>query len=230
MDIFGAMFGKGKTQPASKFHFADNMVISARDFGYYSANEFVYAPSIALFDACFKAEAPGARFPISDTAVRLPAIPHLYFMAFHTAIYTIYVREILGADDATLAEVQAGIEKAIGDVRTPEGAALGEGARRSLQSAGAKLGAAIVEDMNESLAQSAERPKQFPSRATKLLLGLVEQSFLQGAVQPERLLAGIGSEHAARLQLLDNVPGDLLHFLGSERKVRLVKGRQVPGT
>lgn len=230
MDIFGALFGKGKSKPASKFHFADNMVITARDFGYYSGNQFVQGPATELFDACFKSTDLGAMFPIAPVAARLPAVPHLYFMAFHSAIYTIYARELLRADDATMADIGAGIEKALDDVRMPDGEALTEAARRSLLGATAKLAAAIVDDMNDTLAQSPERPKQFPSRATKLLLGLVEQSFHQGPPRPELLLAGIGAQHSARLQLLDDAPGKLLHFLGSDRKVRLVGERLVPGT
>lgn len=230
MDILGALFGKGKGQPPAKFHYADNMVVTARDFGYYSGNEAVLQPSIALFEAVFKDDAPGQHLPIAPVATRLPGVPHLYFLAFHTAIYTIYVREILRADDATMAEVQAGIDKAMGDIRMPDGAPLDDAARRSLHSAGAKLAAAIVEDMNEALAQTAEKPKQFPSRATKLLLGLVEKSFHQGQPNPPPLLSGIGNAHAARLQMLDDAPANLLHFLGAERKVRLVRERLVPGT
>lgn len=230
MDIFGALFGKGKTRPAAKFHFVDNMVVSARDYGFYSANEFAYGPATALFEAVFKSPGHGPMLPIAAVAARLPAVPHLYFMAFHTAIYAVYARELLRADDATMAEIAAGAEKALGDIRTPEGDPLAEATRRSLQSAGAKFAAAIVDDMNEMLAETPERPRQFPSRATRLLLALVEQTFHQGAPRPELLLAGIGAEHAARLQLLDEAPAKVLHFLGSDRKVRVVGERLVPGT
>lgn len=221
MAIFDAVFGKAKL-PARKFHFADGTIISAKEYGYFSGNQFIEAAAAELLDKVFKSAGFGDRLPVSDTVVRLPSVPHLYFLAFHTAIYCVYAEEILRADAATMADIQLGVARAVDDIRTPEGAPLDAATARSMLGAGRSFAKAIAQDMNETLAQTVAAPKQFPSRATKLLLGLVEQSFLQGPLDETRLLKGIGSQHVQRLQLLDDAPGNLLHFIASGPKTRLL--------
>jgi hypothetical protein len=219
MAISGELFGQPKGRPGS-FVFADGGRIAAREYGYFSGNNFVLAPATELFDTCFKSAELGAKFPISAFAVRLAAVPHLYFIAFHTAIYLAYAKEILGVDDTTMAEIAVGISKAVDDTRTPKGEPLAKSIKQSLISAGVSLSTAIIEDMRQASAAGPGAPKPLATSATRLLLGLIELSFVEGKTDKTVLLKGIGMEHAERLQLLDERPARVINALQSDLQLR----------
>lgn len=219
MAISRELFGKPAMRPGS-FVFADGGRIAAREYGYLSASDFVVAPATELFATCFMSDDLGPKFPISAMAVRVAAVPHLYCLAFHTGIYLAYASEILGVDAATMAEIAVGIKKAIGDTRAPGGQPLANAVKQSLISVGVKFSKAIIEDMRLAQSASPAAPRQMPAHATKLLLGLIERSFAEGDSAAAPLLQGIGMEHAARLQLLDERPGRVLNALRNDLQLR----------
>lgn len=225
MDILGALFGAGKTLPG-RFQFADGNTISAKDYGFHSASNFSLQPATDLFEACFVADEHGPKFPITDIAVRLPAIPHLYFIGFYAAIYLAYAKDVAGADDNTLAEINVGIASAIDDIRTPEKLPLSSGAKKSLVFGINRLFEAITVDLNEAFAPPRDNTtEQHAKHATKMLLGIVEQTFHETGVEHAPLLSAITSQHAARLHLLDNAPVNLMLFLQKEQKVKFLPPR-----
>lgn len=214
--------GQTRARPGS-FVFADGARIAAREYGYYSATNFVLAPATELFETCFVSDELGPKFPISAMAVRQAAVPHLYCIAFHTGMYLAYADTTLGIDEATRAEIAVGIGKAVGDMRMPDGQPLTKSARQSLISACVSFSKAIVDDLREWQAATAQAPKPLGAHATKLLLGLIERSFDEGTPAKPRtpvLLQGIGNAHALRLQLLDQRPGRVLGALENELQLR----------
>ncbi|MES2319880.1 MAG: hypothetical protein V4631_20565 [Pseudomonadota bacterium] len=215
------VFGQRNERPAS-FIFADGAHIAAREYGFYSINNFVLAPADELFNTCFKSDDLGAKFPVTAMAVRLAPIPHLYFLVFHTAIYLAYAKEILGADESTMAEIMVGIQKGVDDIRTPGGKPLGSAVKPSLISAAVSFSTAMIEDLRAARAAGAAAVQQPASQATKLLLGLVERSFHEANVENPPLLHGIGSEHAQRLQLLNDRPARVFNALQTNLQVRLM--------
>lgn len=225
MDILGALFGGGKTLPG-RFQFADGTTISAKDYGFHSASNFSLQPATTLFEACFVSDEHGPKLPITAVAVRLPAIPHLYFIGFHAAIYLAYAKEVAGADESTLADINAGIASAIDDIRTPDKLPLSSGAKKSLVYGINRMFQAITVDLSEAFAPPTDNTaQQHAKHATKMLLGFVEQTFYETGVEPPPLLSGITSEHAARLHLLDNAPVNLMLFLQKEQKVKFLPTR-----
>ncbi len=222
MDILGSLFGASKVLPG-RFQFADGNTISAKEYGFHSASAFVVDPATALFETCFKSEDLGPKFPISEVAVTLPGIPHLYFIAFHTAMYIAYAKEVAGADEATMADIDAGIVNAINDYRMPDKLPLSAGAKKSLLATIGKLSQAISVDLSEAFAPATtDTDHQHAKHATKMLLGLVEQTFHEAGSEPPPLLAGITSAHAPRLHLLDNAPFEVLLFLQKQQKVKFL--------
>lgn len=215
------LFGKPAMRPGS-FTFGDGGRIAAREYGYLSANDFVVAPATELFATCFMSDDLGPKFPISAMAVRMAAVPHLYCLAFHTGIYLAYASEMLGVDEASMAEISVGIRKAVDDTRAATGKPLAKAVKQSLISVGVKFSKAIIEDMRQARSASPEAPRQTPSHATKLLLGLIERSFAEGDAANAPLLQGIGIEHAARLQLLDERPAKVLNALQNDLQLRFV--------
>ena len=221
MAASGKVFGQHNGRPGS-FIFADGAPMAAREYGYNSVNSFALAPATELFATCFKSDQLGAKLPISSVAERLPAIPHLYCLVFHTGIYLAYAKEILGVDDATMAEIAIGIQKGVDDIRTPAGKLLGSAVKKSLISAGVSFSTAMIEDLREARAAGAAAIQQPASQATKLLLGLIERSFHEANVENPPLLQGIGSAHAERLQLLNDRPARVLNALHHDLQVRFV--------
>lgn len=225
MDILGALFGGGKTLPG-RFQFGDGTTLSAKDYGFHSASNFSLQPATDLFETCFLSDELGPKLPITAVAVRLPAIPHLYFIGFHAAIYLAYAKDVAGADDSTLAEINVGIASAIDDIRTPDKLPLSAGARKKLALGINNLFQAITVDLNEAFAPpTTNTDQQHAKHATKMLLGLVEQTFHEIGVENPPLLSGITSEHAARLHLLDNAPVNLMLFLQKDQKVKFLPTR-----
>lgn len=222
MDILGSLFGGGKVLPG-RFQFADGNTISAKEYGFHSASAFVVDPATALFNTCFNDETLGPKLPVTELATALPGIPHLYFIAFHTAMYIAYAKEVAGADESTLAEIDAGIASAINDYRMPDKLPMSAGAKKSLLESIARLSQAICVDLSEAFAPASQDTEhQHAKHATKMLLGLVERTFHESGTEPAPLLTGITSEHAQRLHLLDNAPFEVLLFLQKEQKVKFL--------
>lgn len=222
MDILGSLFGTAKVLPG-RFQFADGNTISAREYGFQSASAFVVDPATALFETCFKSEELGPKFPITELAIALPGIPHLYFITFHTAMYIAYAKEVAGADESTLADIDVGIANAVSEYRMPDKLPLSAGARTSLLATIANLSQAICVDLSEAFAPaSGDTDHHHAKHATKMLLSLVEQSFHEAGTEPVPPLSGITSAHAQRLWLLDNAPFEVLLFLQKEQKVKFL--------
>ena len=225
MAILGSLFGGGKTLPG-RFQFADGETVSAKDFGFHSTSDLALQPATELFDACFMSDQYGPKFPITAVAVRLPAIPHLYFIAFYAAMSLAYAKDVAGADESTLEDIQAGMAKAIDDIRTPEKLPLAAGAKKTLLNGIVRMAQAINVDLSEAFAPAnADPDKQHAKHATKMLLSFVEQTFHETGVEPAPLLAGISSEHALRLDLIDRAPFDFLLLLQKELKVKFLPAR-----
>eukprot|EP01041_Mallomonas_annulata_P041686 gene41686-65816_t len=121
-NAYTGLFQSENIVPAAIVHghkgkrFADGDTVSAKDFGFHSTSDLALQPATELFDACFISDQYGPKFPITAVAVRLPAIPHLYFIAFYAAMSLAYAKDVAGADESTLEDIQAGMAKAIDDI------------------------------------------------------------------------------------------------------------------
>lgn len=222
MGFFSALFGSS-APPVGKFSFADGRVVTAKEFGFLSANQFVLQPATELLGQLFQSPELGAPFPIAGAVNASPAIAHIYLIAFHTGIYLAYAKEVLKLDEATKADMGIGIKDAVDRMLTPSRTPMPEDMKKSVIGAGQSFCAAIVADIDEAQTMDPRvvRPL-LACNSSKLLLSYIEQSYVHPRPSPSELLSGIGAQHTMRVSFLDDVPVKTLRFLRDDLRIRVV--------
>lgn len=223
MGIFSKIFGS--PQPlAGQFGFAEGHIVTSKELGYLSANQFASPPAAELLVMLFKAPELGAHFPIANTVNKAPLVAHMYLIALHTGIYLAYTQEILKVDAKTQADIAIGISNAVDNMRSPGELGLPEDIKKSIIGAGQGFCKAVIADMAaaEALDPRVLQPL-VSSHVSRMLLSFIEQAYIHPRPNSSELLQGIGAMHMGRLNFLDDVPVRTLTHIQKDQKLRFLK-------
>lgn len=223
MGLLSKLFGPAQPM-AGEFNLADGRIVTAKELGFLSANQFASQPAAELLGMLFTAPELGAHFPIADAVNKAPLVAHLYLIGLYTGIYLAYTQELLKVDEVTQADIAIGISDAVDRMRSPGEQPLPGDIKKTVISIGQGFCRAVIADMAAAELRSPRAIQPLlSSSVSRLLLSYIEQAYIHPRPDSSELLRGIGKAHLARLNFLDDVPVLTFAYIQKDLKLRFLK-------